>query len=184
MMLIVGLGNPGKEYENTYHNIGFMALDFYLKNLGLTLNKKKDNSLILEEKINSKKIIFCKPLTYMNLSGTSVVALSNKFKVEKNKILIIYDDIDLEEGVVRFRKEGSAGTHNGMKDIINKMGTTEVARIRIGIGKPTHKEQDLANFVLSKIKNKDLYEPAFLKVKEILDEFILNEGKLENKSAI
>ena len=184
MILIVGLGNPGKEYESTYHNIGFMALDFYLQNLGLSLNKKKDNSLTLEEKINGKKVIFCKPLTYMNLSGTSVVALSNKFKVENNKILIIYDDIDLEEGAVRYRKEGSAGTHNGMKDILNKMGTTEIARIRIGIGRPSNKEQDLANFVLSKIKNKNWCEPAFLKVKEIIDEFILNEGKLENKSAI
>jgi PTH1 family peptidyl-tRNA hydrolase len=182
MLLIVGLGNPGKEYEKNYHNLGFMALDFFAKENGLEIKKVKDNALIFEGKINDKKVILAKPQTFMNLSGTSVVRLMKRFQIEPEHTLIIYDDIDLLEAAVRYRQTGSGGTHNGMKNIIEQLSTTNVPRIRIGAGKDEVGGKCLADYVLSNIKNVNNYVSAFEKVKELLDEFIKSDGVIENKS--
>ncbi len=158
MKLIVGLGNPGKEYEGTYHNVGFHFLDTLSQKLGIKINKKESKSLIGEGKIETKngleKIILAKPQTYMNLSGEAVVALKNKYKVNVKDIYIISDDIDLPVGKFRYREKGSAGTHNGLRNIIQLLGDENFKRIRIGIGK--NENIDLADYVLSKISKENL----------------------------
>jgi|AntRauTorcE11897_2_1112592.scaffolds.fasta_scaffold00001_474 PTH1 family peptidyl-tRNA hydrolase len=182
-MLIVGLGNPGKKYDKNYHNLGFMAIDEYAQKKGVTLKKKKGSALIYEGNINGKKVILAKPQTYMNLSGTSVASLLSSYKVPANKILIIYDDIDLNLHTVRFRAFGSAGTHNGMRSVLKAVGTNNVARIKIGAMtnyKPI--KQDLADYVLSNINKAEDLTNTFDKVNELIDEFIQKDGKLENKS--
>ena len=143
MKLIVGLGNPDGMYSKTYHNIGFIAIDKLVKKCGIEFNKKKCKSHIAK----LGDIIFAKPLTYMNLSGDAVAELKKYYKVALNDILIILDDIDLPKGKIRYREAGSAGTHNGLRDIIKKVG--ETPRMRIGIGKP--EQMDLKDYVLSNI---------------------------------
>lgn len=182
MFLIVGLGNPGKEYEKTYHNLGFLALDYFCLQNNIEIKKAKDNALIFEGKINNKKVILAKPQTYMNLSGTSVVRLAKRFDIKPENVLIIYDDIDLEKGQVRYRQSGSGGTHNGMKNVIQQLSTNNVPRIRIGAGKDDENIKDVADYVLSSIKNVDNYVSAFEKVKNLIDEFIEKDGNIENKS--
>lgn len=147
MFLIVGLGNPGTEYKNTFHNVGFMALDELCRRNDVELTKNKCNSLVFEGNIFGKKVVLAKPLTYMNNSGIALNLLKAKYKPEK--ILIIYDDVDLPLGTFRFREKGSSGTHNGMRSIIKELGTEDIQRLRVGI-KPSEKIFDLADYVLSK----------------------------------
>lgn len=149
MYLIVGLGNPGKQYETTRHNVGFTAIDEIAKELDIKVDKLKFKSLIGEGRIGSEKIILAKPQTFMNLSGQAVVELMNYYKIDLSNMIVIYDDIDLDVGRIRIRKSGSAGTHNGMRNIILLLGKQDFPRIRIGVSKPKHGE-DLANFVLSR----------------------------------
>lgn len=175
MKIIVGLGNPGKEYENTKHNLGFMFLDYLNKNNNLGKFKKFKSSEIVECNINGQKVIFAKPQTYMNLSGKAVVELKNFYKVENSDILIVYDDFDIMFGNIRFREKGSAGTHNGMKDIVAKIGSNEIPRLRIGTGGLKKEKEEVISFVLSKFSKSDLeetrniFEEALLKLQEFLD---------------
>ena len=143
MPLIVGLGNPGKEYENTYHNTGWRAVDKLAETLGKKIRKAECASLTWTGSVAGRRVVIAKPLTYMNLSGDAVKSLSAKFKEEP---LIIYDDIDIPAGTLRARESGSAGTHNGMRDVINKMGTEKIKRIRVGIGRGNG---ELKDYVLS-----------------------------------
>lgn len=154
MILIVGLGNPDKKYEKTYHNVGFLSLDAINVALDGKFSKKYGKALISEVFYNGEKIILAKPQTYMNLSGESVLAIKNKFKIDNKDILIILDDIDLPVGKIRFRESGSAGTHNGLRNIIALLGNQEIPRLRIGIGQD--KNLDLADYVLSQIKEQDM----------------------------
>lgn len=134
MKLIVGLGNPGKEYENTRHNIGFKVIDRLKDKLGVTNEVKKFKALVSEKNINGEKIIFLKPQTYMNLSGDSVIEVVNFYKLDVTKdIFVVYDDMDLELGRIRVKENGSSGGHNGMKSIISKIDKNFI-RIRCGIG--------------------------------------------------
>jgi PTH1 family peptidyl-tRNA hydrolase len=157
LKLIVGLGNPGKEYEKTYHNIGFCFVDKLAEKLDIEIKKQTCKSLIGEVKFQTKdgleKIILAKPETYMNLSGEAVVALKNKYKIKDEDIYIISDDIDLPVGKYRYRESGSAGTHNGLKNIIQLLGAENFKRIRIGIGKD--EKMDLADYVLSKVSQEN-----------------------------
>lgn len=168
MKLIVGLGNPEKKYEETYHNIGFKFIDKLAEKLEIKVNKESCKSLIGEEKIKInyelEKIILAKPLTYMNLSGEAVVVLKNKYKIENKDIYVICDDIDLPVGVFRYREKGSAGTHNGLRNIIQLLGNKNFKRIRIGIGRDEN--MDLADYVLSKIskENKEKIDKVLNKV--------------------
>lgn len=152
MKLIVGLGNPGKEYENTYHNLGFLALDCVVDYFGVNFNKEKSKALIAEERINGEKVIFAKPQTYMNLSGESVRELLDFYKISPSDLVVIYDDFDLPIGAVRFREEGSAGTHNGMRNIIKEIKTEKFKRVRVGFHPKENSPIPLLDLVLSKIK--------------------------------
>ena len=143
MYLIVGLGNPGKEYENTRHNMGFNVIDKITKDCGVSVSQSKFKGMFGTGIIYGEKVIILKPQTYMNLSGESVVAFRNFYKIKNENVLIIYDDLDLEEGTIRIRKKGSGGTHNGMKSVVNCLGTEEFPRIRVGIGKPKEYEDTI-----------------------------------------
>lgn len=155
MYVIVGLGNPGKQYEATRHNVGFIAIDEIAKNLGIRVDKLKFKSLIGEGRVGGEKVILAKPQTFMNLSGQAVVDLMNYYKVDRDKLIIIYDDIDIGVGSIRIRTKGSAGSHNGMKNIIYLLGYDDFPRIRIGVSRP-RPGQDLASFVLSKFDKNEI----------------------------
>ena len=147
--LIVGLGNPGKDYERTRHNAGYRALDVLAGKLGCTVDKGKFQGLYGQTTYDGKKLFLLKPLTYMNLSGRSVLQLSAYFNIPPQRIIVLFDDISLEPGRLRIRADGSAGGHNGIKSIISEVGSQEFPRVKIGVGAKPHAEQDLADWVLS-----------------------------------
>jgi len=147
--LIVGLGNPGKEYEKTRHNCGFRALDILAGKLGCKVDKGKFQGLYGQVNYGGRKLLLLKPLTYMNLSGRSVLQLSAYFHVPPQRIIVLFDDISLEPGRLRIRADGSAGGHNGIKSIISEVGSQDFPRVKIGVGGKAHPEQDLADHVLS-----------------------------------
>lgn len=134
MYVIVGLGNPGKKYEKTRHNMGFIAVDRLAEKYGIKIEKNKFKSLVGEGNIAGKKVIIVKPQTYMNNSGEAVREVINFYKPDLSELIVIYDDIDIAEGVIRMRKFGSAGTHNGMRSVVLHTGSDRFPRIRIGIG--------------------------------------------------
>lgn len=146
MYIIVGLGNPGRKYENTKHNIGFITLDFLADHHGIKVNKIKHKALVGEGVVSGHKVLLVKPQTYMNLSGNSVREIMEYYKVDIDKLIVIYDDVDIQIGRLRIRKKGSAGTHNGMRSIIYDIQTDEFPRIRIGIG--AERKMGLAGYVL------------------------------------
>lgn len=155
MKMIIGLGNPGKEYENTRHNVGFKAIDEIAWKFNIDVNEKKFLALCGSGIIAGQKVWLIKPQTYMNLSGESVRKAIDFFKLSYEDIIIIYDDISLLPGQLRIRKKGSAGGHNGIKSIISHVGSDEFLRIKIGVGdKP--KGRDLADYVLGKISGNEI----------------------------
>ena len=147
--LIVGLGNPGREYEKTRHNVGFRALDILAQKLGCRVDKGKFQGLYGQVTYGGRKLLLLKPQTYMNLSGRSVLQLSAYFQVPPQRIIVLFDDISLEPGRLRVRADGSAGGHNGIKSIIAEVGSQDFPRVKIGVGGKAHPEQDLADHVLS-----------------------------------
>ncbi len=147
--MIVGLGNPGAEYAKTRHNCGFRAIELLADNLGCKIDKGKFQGLFGQTNYNGKKLFLLKPLTYMNLSGRSVLQLSAYYGIPPQRIIVLFDDISLEPGRLRVRGNGSAGGHNGIKSIINELGSQDFPRVKIGVGAKQHPEQDLANWVLS-----------------------------------
>ena len=155
MMIIAGLGNPTDQYKGTRHNIGFMALDRLSEALGIPVNQHKYKAMVGSGFIAGQRVLLMKPLTYMNLSGESIRAAADFYKVEPEDILVIYDDISLEPGMLRIRKKGSAGGHNGMKSIIKHLGSDTFPRIRVGIGGEKHPGQDLADYVLSRFPKEE-----------------------------
>ena len=158
MKIIIGLGNKGKEYENTYHNCGFMVVDELLQSFGVHKGKKECDAEVFECNINGEKVLFAKPQTYMNNSGISYAALQKKYKVESKDIAVIHDDMDIERGLIRIRDAGSAGSHNGMKSILAYASETNFVRFRVGIGRPDN-GQLFVDYVLSKIpKNSETFE--------------------------
>ena len=157
MLLIVGLGNIGKEYERTYHNMGFLVLDKLASELNIQFSKAKCNASVGEGMVDGTKVVLAKPTTYMNESGRSLFDLKKKYNAELSGILVVYDDIDLPVGSVRFRTSGSAGTHNGMRSCVDWLKTTELPRYRVGVGKPEN-GGELANYVLSKIPPEKMLE--------------------------
>ena len=147
--LIVGLGNPGREYEHTRHNAGYRAIDILAGKLGCKIEKAKFQGLYGQTNYAGCKLLLLKPLTYMNLSGRSVLQLSAYFQIPPQRIIVLFDDISLEPGRLRIRANGSAGGHNGIKSIISEVGSQEFPRVKIGVGAKAHPEQDLADWVLS-----------------------------------
>ena len=147
MKVIVGLGNPGREYAQTKHNVGFMFVDALANHLGVTEWREKFDALVAETRIGTEKVLLVKPQTYMNSSGESIRAAADYYKVDPEDILIVYDDISLAPGQLRIRAKGSAGGHNGIKSIIAHLGTQEFPRVKVGVGeKPAR--MDLADYVL------------------------------------
>ena len=147
--LIVGLGNPGKQYDRTRHNAGFRAMDLLAESLGCKLDKGKFQGLYCQTNYNGSKLYLLKPQTFMNLSGKSVLQLSAYFSIPPQRIIVMFDDISLEPGRLRVRADGSAGGHNGIKSIIGEVGSQDFPRVKIGVGAKPHPEQDLADWVLS-----------------------------------
>jgi len=146
--LIVGLGNPGKEYERSRHNCGFRALDILAGKLNVKVDKLKFQGLYTQTSCNGVKLYLLKPQTYMNLSGKSVVQLSAFFKIPPERIIVMFDDISLAPGRLRVRGDGSAGGHNGIKSIIQELGSQDFPRVKIGVGAKPNPDYDLADWVL------------------------------------
>ena len=147
MKLIVGLGNPGKEYENTRHNMGFMVIDEFASMIDVDFNKEDFKGVYAKFKLDDEDIILFKPMTYMNLSGEAVLAISQFYKIKKEDMLIIFDDMAIKPGELRLRLSGSSGGQKGMQNIIDLLKTDEIKRIRVGIGEPIF---DSINHVLGK----------------------------------
>lgn len=153
-MVIIGLGNPGKEYENTHHNVGFMFVDKVIDSLNINFKlDKKHQAYVAVANINNEKHYFLKPITYMNLSGKAVKSFLDYYKISEKEILVVSDDLDLPLSTIRIRKNGSAGGHNGIKSIINELGTSEFARLRIGIGRLNNK--NVIDYVLSNFSSNE-----------------------------
>lgn len=175
MKLIVGLGNPGNEYKNTRHNIGFMVLDKIAEKLNESFNKENFSGKYFMTNINGEKTIFLKPQKYMNLSGEVVRDYVLYYKIDLSDIIIIVDDLDLPTGKIRLRTHGSSGGHNGLKNIFSNLGTENIKRIKIGIS--NNKDIDTKDYVLGNIKNEDkkLIDDTVLKVCDISLEAITSD---------
>ena len=175
MYLIVGLGNPEEEYARTRHNMGFDVINKLSEKLNIKVNKNKFNSLYGTGTINGEKIVLVKPQTYMNLSGEAVRDFKNFYKVSQENIIIIHDDLDIEPGIIKIRKKGGPGTHNGMKSVVHEIQTEEFPRIRVGIGNPEYKN-DLLNYILTKIPEEDysVLENAINNAANAIEEIINN----------
>ncbi len=154
--LVAGLGNPGLQYEKTRHNVGFMAADKIAEKYSVQLSKHKFDAVYGDFKIGENRILLAKPKTYMNNSGKAILALSTFYKVPKERIIIMHDDVSLDVGKLRIRRKGSHGGQNGMRDIIEVIGTDEIARIKIGVGQKPNPQYDLADWVLGKIPADDI----------------------------
>ena len=154
MYVIVGLGNPEPEYSNTRHNMGFDTINKIAKKYNIEFSKKNFKGIYGTGIIEGEKVILLKPQTYMNLSGESIKEIIAFYKLNTDNLIIIYDDIDIEPGIIKLRKTGGPGTHNGMKSVIKEIGTEKFSRVRVGIGKPEHKG-DLINYVIGKIPEED-----------------------------
>jgi PTH1 family peptidyl-tRNA hydrolase len=154
MNLIVGLGNPGPRYENTRHNVGFRTVERLAQKYGLTFGKTEHRALVASGTILGKRVILAKPQTFMNLSGDSVAPLAHFYKIEPDHIIVVHDDLDLPLGTLRLRKSGSSGGQNGLKHVLQRMGTDDIPRVRIGIGRPPGR-MDPMDYVLTPFKGDD-----------------------------
>ena len=172
MKIIFGLGNPGSEYENTYHNLGWLALDRAADYLNCKVNKKKGKSMLGECFYKGEKVVLVKPLTYMNSSGESVREIVDFYKCELKDVLVVYDDIDLEKGALRFKPSGSAGTHNGMRSIVSQINSQAFPRLRIG-SKNHDQSIPLINYVLMAIpkSERELYDDVFSRAADCILDF-------------
>lgn len=172
MKIIAGLGNPGQKYDKTKHNTGFMTIDHYLDEKGLSLDKDKFEGLWTKQKINGEDVILLEPQTYMNESGRSVSQVANFFKVDPEDILIIQDDMDMPIGKIRIRANGKSGGHNGIKSIIRDLGTEKFNRLKIGIRHP--KNATVVSWVLTPFNDEQqkLMDDAFDTSVKIIDDFI------------
>ena len=163
--IVVFLGNPGPKYRDTRHNAGFMAADAMEKKLGVSINQLRFKSLTAQATLGGEKVLLLKPQTYMNLSGESVSPAAAFYKVPPEHIIVVSDEVSLPIGKLRIRKSGSAGGHNGLKNIIAMLGTDAFPRIRMGVGAPPHADYDMADWVLSSFKNQDADDMRSLAVR-------------------
>ncbi len=186
MYIIVGLGNPGAKYEMTRHNMGFLVLDKFAKEHGISIDAKKHRSLVGKGVVHGEKVLLVKPQTFMNLSGGAVIDALNFYKEDIDNLIVVYDDVDLVTGLIRVRERGSAGGHNGIKDIIARLGTNEFKRVRAGVGlKPPF--FDLADYVLQNFAKDDLeqvkegIEKSSAALDEILESGVVSAMNKFNK---
>jgi PTH1 family peptidyl-tRNA hydrolase len=175
MVIIAGLGNPGKKYEKTRHNMGFLAIDELAEKNDIKVNKLKHKALIGDGRISGQRVLLVKPQTYMNLSGESLREIVDYYDIAIEDLIVIYDDLDVEIGGLRVRKKGSAGSHNGMKSIVQHLGSKDFPRVRVGIGQS--KGADWKDFVLSKTsKTEEAILAESVKNAALAVECILSEG--------
>ncbi len=174
MYIIAGLGNPGREYDMTRHNIGFEVIDYIADEYGVKVNKLKFKGLFGECRIGSDKVYLIKPQTYMNLSGECIRDFASFYKIQPENIIIISDDISLPAGKLRIRQKGSAGGHNGLKSIIYQLQSDNFPRVRIGVGAPSHEDYDLADFVLGKFTKEEItvLEDVIIRAKKAIEEIV------------
>lgn len=175
MYLIVGLGNPGSKYAHTRHNVGFDVLEKLARKLNVSISREKDEALIGECFVGGQKVILALPQTYMNLSGEAVMRLVNYYKIDPEDLLVVYDDIDLAPGFIRIRKNGSAGTHNGMRSIIGLLGFENFPRLRVGVGQK-REGYELADWVLGHYigEEADVQDKAFELAADAIVDYIQN----------
>lgn len=176
MKLIVGLGNPTPQYDKTRHNVGFAVIDHLMNEYGIALDTAKHKGFYGKGRIAGESVILLKPMTYMNLSGESVVQVANYYKVAPKDVIVVYDDINLDVGRLRIREKGSAGGHNGIKNIIAHLGTDEFPRIRVGVGMKPPK-MDLADYVLSRFSKEEeaLMEEGYEKAAKAMELMVEDE---------
>lgn len=176
MYLVVGLGNPGKQYDMTRHNIGFHTIDYIADKYNARLTKLKFKAVYGEATISGERVYLVKPQTYMNLSGDSVAEMAQFYKVPVENIIVINDDISLDVGRIRVRGKGSAGGHNGLKSIIYRMNSDAFPRVKMGVGAPKHEDYDLADFVLGRFTKEEIpvMEDAIKKAETAVAEIIKN----------
>lgn len=176
MYLIAGLGNPGREYDMTRHNIGFEVIDYIAYKHKIKVKKLKFKGLYQKAELDGEDVILLKPQTYMNLSGESIRDFAAFYKIPPEKIIVISDDVYLDEGRIRIRKNGSAGGHNGLKSIIYQLDSDNFIRIRVGVGKKQEEEQELADFVLSRFTKKQIpvLEQSIINAADAVSEIIKN----------
>lgn len=179
MVIIVGLGNPTGEYEGTRHNVGFAVIDAIADKYNISVTERKNRAFCGKGIINGQKVLLAKPQTYMNLSGESVRGLIDYYKIdEESELIVIYDDISLDVGQLRIRKKGSAGGHNGIKNIISHLGTDVFQRIKVGVGEKP-KEYDLADYVLGHFSKaeKEVMEDGYMRVIEAVE--LILQGEID-----
>ena len=153
--IIAGLGNPGTKYENTRHNAGFLAIDRVAEKAGASIDRLKFKGLTGQAEVGGKRVLLLKPSTFMNLSGEAVGEAARFYKIPPDRVLVISDDVSLPQGKLRVRRSGSAGGHNGLKNIIAHLGTDQFPRIKVGVGGKPHPDSDMADWVLSKFTGPD-----------------------------
>ena len=158
--IVVGLGNPGKEYENTRHNAGFLAIDHIASKIGATINRAKYHALVGEGEIAGKRVLLMKPQTYMNNSGVAISEAASFYKIPAENVIVLHDEISFDPGLIRIRRKGSAGGHNGLKSIIAHVGSQDFPRVKIGVGQKPTPEYDLADWVLGKMPKADMEKMA------------------------
>lgn len=175
MYLIVGLGNPENEYAHTRHNMGFDTINQIAKNNNIQITKNKFKGLCESTIIQNQKVILLKPQTYMNLSGESVKEVAEFYNLKPEEIIVIYDDIDIEKGHIKIRKKGGAGSHNGMKSVVEELQSTNFARIRVGIGQPEFKS-DMINYVIGKVsqEEQEILQQGVEKAAKAVEEILKN----------
>lgn len=175
MIVIAGLGNPGSKYDGTKHNVGFRVIDKLACDYNINMTKLKHKAFIGEGMIKNKKVMLVKPQTYMNLSGESIREWLAFYKLTPKDLVVIYDDMDVEKGTIKIRKQGGPGSHNGMKSVVHEIGTTDFARIRIGLGEP--EEESGVDFVIGPLKEEQYNQlkPGIEKATDAI-ETILKEG--------
>ncbi len=174
--LIVGLGNPGKEYENTRHNAGFAAADALAEQFNLNWSKKKFDAIYGDCEIANTRVIVAKPQTYMNLSGKAVSALAAFYKIPLDKIIVLFDDVSLDVGKIRIRRKGSSGGQKGMNNIIDAMGSQDIMRVKIGVGAKPHPDYDMKDWVLGRIPKEQAsdFKTATQNAAKAVEEIIAN----------
>ena len=174
-VLIVGLGNPENEYAHTRHNMGFDTINQIAKNNNIQITKNKFKGLCESTIIQNQKVILLKPQTYMNLSGESVKEVAEFYNLKPEEIIVIYDDIDIEKGHIKIRKKGGAGSHNGMKSVVEELQSTDFARIRVGIGQPEFKS-DMINYVIGKVpqEEQEILQQGVEKAAKAVEEILKN----------
>ena len=174
--LIVGLGNPGRQYEGTWHNCGYMALERFAQRHGISMRRARFKGIYGEGRVKGGRVVLLKPETYMNRSGESVRAAMNWFKIPEQHVIVLYDDFEIDRGQVRIREKGGAGTHNGMKSIIAQIGTQNFPRFRVGTG-PVPQQMDVISFVLGRIPAQEQarMDEAFERCADGLD-YVLEGG--------